>query len=177
MTIQLKSKLPNVGTTIFTTMSALAQQSGAVNLGQGFPDFACDPRLIDLMTEAMRAGYNQYSAMTGVPQLREAVVEKIANIYGHRYNVDSEATITAGATQAIQTAVTAIVQPGDEVIVFEPVYDSYEPVIRLNGGVPVYARLNHPDYRPDWDQVRALISSRTRAIASNTLPTFDGLAT
>jgi len=168
MTIQLKSKLPNVGTTIFTTMSALAQQSGAVNLGQGFPDFACDPRLIDLMTEAMRAGYNQYSAMTGVPQLREAVVEKIANIYGHRYNVDSEATITAGATQAIQTAVTAIVQPGDEVIVFEPVYDSYEPVIRLNGGVPVYARLNHPDYRPDWDQVRALISSRTRAILINT---------
>ncbi len=168
MTIRLDSKLPQVGITIFTTMSALAQQSGAVNLGQGFPDFACDPRLIDLMNDAMRAGHNQYPPMTGVPALREAVVEKVASLYGHRYDVDNEVTITAGATQAIQTAITAIVHPGDEVIVFEPVYDSYEPVIRLNGGVPVYARLTHPDYRPDWEQVRALITPRTRAILINT---------
>ncbi len=162
------SKLPQVGTTIFTTMSALAQQHGAVNLGQGFPDFACDARLLDLMNEAMRAGHNQYPPMAGVPALREAVAAKVEKLYGRRYDVDSEITITAGATQAIQTALTAIVHPGDEVIVFEPVYDSYEPVIRLNGGVPVYAHLRHPDYRPDWNEVRALITPRTRAILINT---------
>jgi methionine aminotransferase len=164
----IPSKLPQVGTTIFTTMSALAQQHGAVNLGQGFPDFDCDPHLLDLMNEAMRAGFNQYPPMAGVPALREAIATKVETFYGHRYDPADEITVTAGATQAIQTALTAIVRPGDEVIVFEPVYDSYEPIIRLNGGVPVYAKLAHPDYRPDWHQVKALITPRTRAIMINT---------
>ena len=161
------SKLPHVGTTIFTTMSALASEVGAVNLGQGFPDFACDPRLIDMMNDAMRAGHNQYPPMAGLLALREAVAEKIAALYGHHYHPAHDITITAGATQAIQTALTAIVHSGDEVIIFEPVYDSYEPVIRLNGGVPVFATLRFPDYRPDWREVRALITPRTRAIMIN----------
>lgn len=164
----IESKLPNVGTTIFTTMSSLAQKHDAVNLGQGFPDFPCDPRLLDVMNEAMRAGHNQYPPMTGVASLREAVAEKVEALYGRCYDAADEVTITAGATQAIHTALTAIVRPGDEVIVFEPVYDSYEPVIRLNGGIPVYAQLRHPDYRPDWAQVRSLITPRTRAIMINT---------
>ena len=162
------SKLPHVGTTIFTTMSALAQEHGAVNLGQGFPDFECDPRLIGMMNEAMRAGFNQYPPMTGIPALREEIAKKVIELYCREYDVGAEITVTAGATQAIQTALTAIVHPGDEVIIFEPVYDSYEPVIRLNGGVPVYARLGFPDYRPDWNSVRALITPRTRAIMINT---------
>ena len=162
------SKLPHVGTTIFTTMSALAQEHGAVNLGQGFPDFECDPRLIGMMNEAMRAGFNQYPPMTGIPALREEIAKKVIELYCREYDVGAEITVTAGATQAIQTALTAIVHPGDEVIIFEPVYDSYEPVIRLNGGVPVYARLGFPDYRPDWEGVRALITPRTRAIMINT---------
>ena len=162
------SKLPHVGTTIFTTMSALAQETGAVNLGQGFPDFECDPRLIDMMNDAMRAGHNQYPPMAGILPLREMVAEKVTTLYGRNYDPVHEITITAGATQAIQTALTAIVHPGDEVIIFEPVYDSYEPVIRLNGGVPIFATLKFPDYRPDWQQVRALITPRTRAIMINT---------
>jgi len=162
------SKLPRVGTTIFTTMSALAQEVGAVNLGQGFPDFECDQRLIDMMNAAMRAGHNQYPPMAGILPLRERVAEKVATLYGHPYAAAHEITITAGATQAIQTALTAIVHPGDEVIIFEPVYDSYEPVIRLNGGVPVFATLQFPDYRPDWEQVRSLMTPRTRAIMINT---------
>ena len=162
------SKLPHVGTTIFTTMSALAQETGAVNLGQGFPDFECDPRLIDMMNDAMRAGHNQYPPMAGILPLREMVAEKVTTLYGRNYDPAHEITITAGATQAIQTALTAIVHPGDEVIIFEPVYDSYEPVIRLNGGVPIFATLKFPDYRPDWQQVRALITPRTRAIMINT---------
>ena len=162
------SKLPTVGTTIFTTMSALAQDVGAVNLGQGFPDFACDPRLIDMMNDAMRAGHNQYPPMAGILPLRESVAEKVATLYGRQYDAAHEVTITAGATQAIQTALTAIVHPGDEVIIFEPVYDSYEPVIRMNGGVPIFATLKVPDYRPDWHQVRSLITPKTCAIMINT---------
>ena len=149
-------------------MSALAQEVGAVNLGQGFPDFACDPRLLDLMNEAMRAGFNQYPPMIGIPALREEIAKKVWELYGREYEVATEITVTAGATQAIQTALTAVVRPGDEVIIFEPVYDSYEPVIRLNGGIPVFARLTFPDYRPDWNAVRALITPRTRAIMINT---------
>ena len=162
------SKLPNVGTTIFTTMSALAQETGAVNLGQGFPDFECDPALLDMMNDAMRAGFNQYPPMAGIAALREQIANKVFDLYGRQYDVANEITITAGATQAIQTALTAIVHPGDEVIIFEPVYDSYEPVIRLNGGVPVFARLTFPDYRPDWNAVRAMITPKTRAIMINT---------
>jgi methionine aminotransferase len=164
----LNSKLPHVGTTIFTVMSALAQEVGAVNLGQGFPDFDCDPRLIDFMGEAMRAGHNQYPPMIGIAALRDAVAAKVEALYTHRYDAVTEVTITAGATQAIQTALTAIVRPGDEVIVFEPVYDSYEPVILLNGGIPVRAQLRFPDYLPDWDEVKRLITPRTRAIMINT---------
>ena len=163
-----RSKLPNVGTTIFTTMSTLALEVGAVNLGQGFPDFECDPRLLDMMNAAMRAGHNQYPPMAGILALREKIAEKVAALYGAIFDPVDEITITAGATQAIQTALSAIVQPGDEVIIFEPVYDSYEPVIRMNGGVPVFATLKFPDYRPDWGQVRALITPRTRAIMINT---------
>ncbi len=162
------SKLPNVGTTIFTTMSALAQETGAVNLGQGFPDFVCDPQLLSLMNEAMQAGFNQYPPMTGIAALREQIAKKVFELYGWQYDAGSEITVTAGATQAIQTALTAIVHPGDEVIIFEPVYDSYEPVIRMNGGVPIFARLNFPDYRPDWNALRALITPKTRAIMINT---------
>ena len=163
----ISSKLPHIGTTIFTSMSQLALDADAVNLGQGFPDFECDPRLIAAMIDAMQAGHNQYPPMAGIPILREAVAKKVSELYGHHYDPSTEITITAGATQAIQTALTAIVHPGDEVIFFEPVYDSYEPVIRLNGGVAVYAKLRHPDYRPDWQEVRALISHKTRAIMIN----------
>ena len=166
--IKISSKLPQVGTTIFSVMSALAAERGAVNLGQGFPDFNCDPRLLDLMNHAMRSGLNQYPPMAGVAPLREAIAAKVESLYGRQYDVSSEITVTAGATQAIQTALAAITHAGDEVIIFEPVYDSYEPAIRLNGGIPVYARLRYPDYKPDWDEVRALITPRTRAIMINT---------
>jgi methionine transaminase len=162
------SKLPRVGTTIFSTMSALAEQTGAVNLGQGFPDFECDERLLELMNAALRSGQNQYAPMIGVTALREQIADKVFEAYGRQYDVAAEITVTAGATQAIHTALTAIVQPGDEVIIFEPVYDSYEPVIRLNGGVPVYARLAFPEYRPDWPALRRQITPRTRAIVINT---------
>ena len=162
------SKLPHVGTTIFTTMSAIAQEVGAINLGQGFPDFECDSRLIDMMNNAMRSGHNQYPPMAGIYPLRERIAEKVSTLYRHHYDAEHEITVTAGATQAIQTALTAIVHPGDEVIIFEPVYDSYEPVIRLNGGVPVFAALLFPDYRPDWKHVSSLITPRTRAIMLNT---------
>ncbi len=164
----IPSKLPNVGTTIFTTMSTLAAEAGAVNLGQGFPDFDCDPRLTALVTRAMQDGHNQYPPMAGVPALREAIAEKVEVLYGYQYDVATEITVTAGATQAIHTALTAIVHPGDEVIIFEPVYDSYEPSIRMNGGVPVYARLSAPAYKPNWDEVRALITPKPRAIMINT---------
>ncbi len=164
----LTSKLPNVGTTIFTTMSMLAQEVGAVNLGQGFPDFDCDPRLLDMLDAAARAGLNQYPPMAGVLALRQAVAEKVSKFYDPTYDPVNEITITAGATQAIQTALAAIVHPGDEVIIFEPVYDSYDPVIRMNGGTPIYARLPFPDFRPDFTGLRALITTRTRAIIINT---------
>ena len=127
----LESRLPKVGTTIFTVMSALAQQHGAVNLGQGFPDFDCDPRLLDVVTTAMRSGLNQYPPMAGVPSLREAIAAKLATLYGHAYDPEHEITVTAGATQGILTALLAVVHPGDEVIVLEPAYDSYAPNIAL----------------------------------------------
>jgi methionine aminotransferase len=164
----LQSRLPAVGTTIFTVMSALAQEHGAVNLGQGFPDFDCDPKLIDAVDVAMRRGLNQYPPMTGVPALREAVADKIARLYGHRYDPVSEITITAGATQAILTAVLAIVHPGDEVIVLDPCYDSYEPNITLAGGRAVHVPLLPGTFRPDFERIAAALSPRTRAIIVNT---------
>ena len=167
MTSGIPSKLPHIGTTIFTTMSALAVEHGAVNLGQGFPDFHCDPRLVEALNDAAKAGHNQYPPMAGVLSLRERVAEKVAALYGRQYDVANEITITAGATQAIHTALTALVRPGDEVIVFEPVYDSYEPSITMNGGKTVYVTLQAPDYRPDWAAVKAAITPRTRAILIN----------
>ncbi|WP_341892007.1 pyridoxal phosphate-dependent aminotransferase [Variovorax sp. YR752] len=164
----ITSRLPNVGTTIFTVMSALAQQHGAVNLGQGFPDFDCDPALLDAVTKAMHAGLNQYPPMAGVPVLREAVAAKIESMYGRRYDPGTEITITAGATQAIITAILAIVHPGDEVIVLDPCYDSYEPNIELAGGRAVHVPLTPGSFRPDFARIAAALSPRTRAIIINT---------
>ncbi len=165
---RLVSRLPQVGTTIFTVMSALAQEFGAVNLGQGFPDFEGDPALLDAVTDAMRDGHNQYAPMTGIAALREAVAAKIEALYGLRCDPNTEVTITAGATQAILTAVMAIVHPGDEVIVLDPCYDSYEPNILLAGGVPVHVPLTAGSFRPDFDRIAEAIGPRTRAIIINT---------
>ena len=162
------TKLPAVGTTIFTVMSALAAEKKAVNLGQGFPDFGCDPALLDAVNGAMAAGHNQYPPMPGVQSLRDAVAGKIAAIYGRRYDAATEITITAGATQAIITAILAVVHPGDEVIVLEPCYDSYVPNIELAGGVVVRVPLTPGTFRPDFDRIGAAITSKTRAIIVNT---------
>ncbi len=167
-TPNVTSRLPNVGTTIFTVMSALAQQHGAVNLGQGFPDFECDPALLDAVNHAMRSGQNQYPPMAGVPVLREAVADKIEAMYGHRYDATTEITITAGATQAILTIILAIVHAGDEVIVLDPCYDSYEPNVELAGGVAVHVPLTPGSFAPDFGRIAAAITQRTRAIIVNT---------
>jgi len=167
-TPSIESRLPAVGTTIFTVMSALAQEHGAVNLGQGFPDFDCDPALISAVDDAMRHGFNQYPPMTGVPALREAVAQKIETLYGHRCDAGSEITITAGATQAILTSILAIVHPGDEVIVLDPCYDSYEPNIVLAGGRAVHVPLTPGSFRPDFERIAAALTPRTRAIIINT---------
>jgi methionine aminotransferase len=163
----LHTKLPKVGTTIFTVMSALATEHKAVNLGQGFPDFNCDPRLVEGVTSAMTQGLNQYPPMTGVPALRDAVAAKVQAMYGRHYDPATEITITAGATQAIITAILAVVHPGDEVIVLEPCYDSYIPNIELAGGVTVPVPLTPGTFRPDFDKIAAAISPRTRAILIN----------
>ena len=164
----LTSRLPNVGTTIFSVMSALALEHEAVNLGQGFPDFDCDPRLPDAVGVAMRAGLNQYPPMAGVPALREAVSAKIAAMYGHRYDPVNEITVTAGATQAIITIILAVVHPGDEVIVLDPCYDSYAPSIELSGGSAVHVPLTPRSFEPDFAKIGAAITPRTRAIVINT---------
>jgi methionine aminotransferase len=165
----LQSRLPSVGTTVFSVMSALANEHGAVNLGQGFPDFGCDPRLLDLVDGAMRAGHNQYPLMTGVPALREAIAAKIGRLYGHAYDAASEITVTAGATQALTTAILCCVHPGDEVIVIEPAYDSYLPAIELAGGAAVTVSMQVSDegYRVPWDAVAAAVTARTRLIVIN----------
>ncbi|MBB4841576.1 methionine aminotransferase [Paucibacter oligotrophus] len=168
VTPNLPSRLPHVGTTIFSTMSALAQKHGAVNLGQGFPDFDCDPALIEAVHAAMREGHNQYPLMSGVPALREAVAAKLQTLYRASYQPDSEITITAGATQAIFTALLASVHAGDEVIILEPCYDSYAPNIELAGGVAVRVPLTAGTFRPDFERIAAAITPRTRAIVINT---------
>lgn len=167
LTPQLVSKHPNMGTTIFTVMSALAQESGAVNLGQGFPDFECDPLLVQQVTQAMQEGLNQYPPMIGVAPLREAVSAKIEKLYGHHYDPQTEITVTAGATQAILTIMLAVVHPGDEVIVLEPCYDSYVPNIDMAGGVVVRVPLTPGTFRPDFDKIQAAITPKTRAILIN----------
>jgi methionine aminotransferase len=164
----LQSRLPKVGTTIFTVMSALASQTGAVNLGQGFPDFGCDRKLTGAVTDAMNADLNQYPPMAGVPILRQAVADKVQALYGKSYNPDSEITITAGATQAIITIILAVVHPGDEVIVLEPCYDSYVPNIDLAGGTVVRVPLTPGSFRPDFDRIAQAITPKTRAILINT---------
>ena len=164
----IESRLPSVGTTIFTVMSRLAQECGAINLSQGFPDFNAEELLFERVAHWMRAGHNQYAPMAGCLPLRAAIAAKVETLYGTAYDVEHEITVTAGATQALFTAVTACVHPGDEVIVFEPVYDSYVPAIELAGGKVVRMRLAAPDYRPDWDAVAAAIGPRTRMIMINT---------
>ena len=166
-TPQLKTKLPAVGTTIFSVMSALALEHEAVNLGQGFPDFECDPALVNAVTNAMLKGFNQYPPMPGVPVLREAIAHKLVKLYGKSYNPTTEITVTAGATQAIITAILAIVHPGDEVIVLEPCYDSYVPNIELAGGVVVRVPLMPGTFRPDFDKISAAMTPKTRAILVN----------
>ena len=166
-TPSLHTKLPKVGTTIFTVMSALAAEKGAVNLGQGFPDFDCDPRLVQAVTDAIQRGHNQYPPMPGVPALREAVAAKVQALYGRAYQPATEITITAGATQAILTAILAVVRAGDEVIVLEPCYDSYVPNIELAGGVAVPVPLTPGTFRPDFDKITAALTPRTRAIIVN----------
>jgi len=162
------SRLPNVGTTIFTVMSRLAAEHGAINLSQGFPDFAPPPLLLERATHHMQTGANQYPPMAGVLPLRQAIAAKAAALYGAHYDVESEITVTAGATQAIFTAIAACVRPGDEVIVFAPVYDSYLPAIELQGGTARVLNLAPPGFRPDWDAVAAAINPRTRLIVLNT---------
>lgn len=168
MSVSITSKLPAAGTTIFTVMSALAQQHKAINLGQGFPDYPMDEALITLVNEAMLMGNNQYVHMNGLPLLRERLSEKVNESYKAKVNPDTDITITPGGTYAIYTALTAILQRGDEVIYFEPAYDSYVPGILLNGGIPVPVKLSHPDYTINWDEVAAKINNKTRAIIINT---------
>jgi methionine aminotransferase len=163
----LTSRLPKVGTTIFTVMSALAAEHGAVNLGQGFPDFDCDPALVDAVTRAMQEGHNQYPPMPGVPALRQAMAAKMQALYGLACDANTEITVTAGATQAILTAILSVVQPGDEVIVLEPCYDSYVPNIELAGGVAVRVPLTPGSFRPDFDRIASAITPRTRALIIN----------
>jgi methionine transaminase len=161
------SRLPSVGTNIFTLMSSLAAEVGAINLSQGFPDFDCDPSLVDAVVRHMRAGLNQYPPMQGVLALRRAIADVHAELYGRIYDPETEVTVTSGATEAIFDAVTALVHPGDEVIVLEPCYDSYLPAIELNGATPVVVPLRLPDYRIDWDAVRDAVSARTRLLMIN----------
>jgi len=163
----IRSKLPSVGTTIFTVMSRLAADVGAINLSQGFPDFDCDPALVDAVAEHMRRGQNQYAPMQGVLRLRQAIAAKYEWAHGRRYDPETEITVTSGGTEGLFDAVAATVGPGDEVIVFEPCYDSYVPSIELSGATPVFVALQFPDYSIDWDQVRRAISRRTRLIMLN----------
>ena len=163
----LRSRLPEVGTTVFSIMSALAAEHAAVNLGQGYPDFDCDPALVHAVTSAMTAGLNQYPPMPGVPALRRAISAKLAALYGGHYDANTEITVTAGATQAIITAILAIVHPGDEVIVLEPCYDSYVPNIELAGGTVVRVPLTPGTFRPDFDKIASAITPGTRAIIVN----------
>ena len=161
------SKLPQVGTTIFTTMSALAAQVGAINLSQGFPDYECSPQLIELINQAMKDGHNQYAPMAGVAALRQQVVNKVNKLHGSNYDAETDVCITAGGTQAVFTAISAIVDPNDEVIVFEPAFDCYAPAIKLMGGIVKSLELEPPDYRIPWDLVKKLITNRTKLIIIN----------
>src|SRR5690606_2249262 len=163
----IDSKLPHVGTTIFTTMSQLAAQVGAINLSQGFPDFDGPDALREAVGRHVMAGHNQYAPMTGLPALREQVAAKVARLYGRQAHPDSEITITPGATQAIFCAIQALVRPGDEVIVFDPCYDSYEPAVQLAGGICIHQQLSLPDFSIDWQRLADALTPRTRLIVLN----------
>jgi methionine aminotransferase len=165
--IPVVSKLPQTGTTIFTTMSALANEVGAINLSQGFPDYNCSPQLIELVNKAMQNGHNQYAPMAGVTALREMIAKKTEKLYGATYNPDTEITITAGGTQAIFTVISAVIHPNDEVIIFEPAFDCYAPAIKLMGGVVKSLALEPPNYRIAWDMVKRLINHKTKMIILN----------
>ncbi len=164
----ITSKLPNVGTTIFTIMSKLAADHNAINLSQGFPDFDCTPELRALFCKYINSGLNQYPPSAGIMGLREAIAKKMQSLYGATYDPEHEVTVTPGATYAIFTAVSAFVRPGDEVILFEPAYDSYGPAVEVNGGKPVYVQMQYPDYSIDWEAVRNAITPRTRMMILNT---------
>lgn len=166
--MNIQSRLPDISTSIFAIMSKMAADHGAINLSQGFPDFQVDPVVVDLIHKQMRAGHNQYAPMPGVPALRHVIAEVILKTYNYPVNPETEITISAGATEALYAAIAAFVHPGDEVIVFDPAYDSYNPAIRLNGGVPVHINLRYPNFSIDWEEVRARITSRTRVIMVNT---------
>lgn len=170
--MELRTKMPGVGTTIFTVMSQLATEHKAINLGQGFPDFDPDPRLLDEVNTAMREGHNQYPPMPGIPQLREGIQKKVKDLYGHDYDANTEITVMAGASEALMMSILALVHPGDEVIVIEPFYDLYNPVIGLAGGTPVIVPMQAPDarhatHRVDWQRVREAITPKTRALILN----------
>jgi len=166
--MQYKSKLPNVGTTIFSVMSALANKHNAINLSQGFPNFKSDQKLIDLVSQAMNSGHNQYAPMPGNMELREAIANKMDLLYNSTYNPDSEITVTAGATQAIYTIISAFIRPNDEVIIFRPAYDCYEPAIEVNGGKTISIQLSAPHYKIDWNAVETHFSEKTKLIIINT---------
>jgi methionine aminotransferase len=174
--VSVASKLPDIGTSIFAVMTRLANEHGAINLSQGFPDFDCDPALVDAVARAMRAGHNQYAPMPGVQALREAIAAKVAYCYGATCDPMTEVVVTSGATAGLYATLTALVHPGDEVILFEPCYDSYVPVIRLSGGTPVFVSLRYPRYSVDWDEVRRAITPRTRLILINTPHNPTGVA-
>ncbi len=165
--MELTSKLPGVSTSIFAIMSEMANRYNAINLSQGFPDFDLNPELIELVNHYMKKGFNQYAPMPGILELRKSISEKILNLYSHFYNPESEITITAGATQALYTAISVVVNSGDEVIMFEPVYDSYAPSVLVNGGKPVFVKLNQSDYSIPWDEVENKITEKTKAIIIN----------
>ena len=164
----LRSKLPAGGVSIFAVMTRLANEHRAINLSQGFPDFDCSPDLVETVARYMRDGHNQYAPMPGVLALREQLSRKIEQLYGRRYDPATELTVTTGATEGLFAAITAFVHPGDEVLMFQPAYDSYTPAVTLSGGVPRYVTLRYPDYRIDWDEVRRTVSPRTRVILLNT---------
>ena len=166
--MRVPSKLPAGGVSIFAVMTRLANEHGAINLSQGFPDYSCAPELVDAVARYMRAGHNQYAPMPGVLPLREVLSMKIERLYGRRYDPAAELTVTTGATEGLFVALTAVVHRGDEVLLFQPAYDSYTPSVVLSGGVPVYVTLRYPDYRIDWDDVRRKVTKRTRAIVINT---------
>lgn len=165
--LSVETKLPAVGTSIFTTMSALAAEHDTINLAQGFPDFSCDPQLIKLFHKALKDGYNQYAPSSGILPLREEIAKLVEELYGATYNPETEITVCSGATEALYCAIAATINEGDEVLVFEPAYDSYVPVIQLHGGIPIYIQLEAPNYNINWENVKKQVSSRTRMIILN----------